>query len=67
MMCSPEHEKKRTLDIIAAVAANVKVEHCVTCMDLATAREVSYCTMHIILHDELGLAKKSGQWVNGGP
>jgi hypothetical protein len=33
------------------------------CMDLATAHGVSYGTMHNILHQELGLVKKSARWV----
>jgi hypothetical protein len=32
-------------------------------MDLATTHGVSYGTMHNTLHDELGLVKKSMQWV----
>ncbi len=41
---------KRTQDVIAAVAAYVKADRLVTCMNLATARGVSYGTMHNILH-----------------
>jgi histone-lysine N-methyltransferase SETMAR len=54
---------KRTQDIIAAVAADVNADRWVTCMDLATAHGVSYGTMHNILHQELGLVKKSARWL----
>ncbi len=53
---------KRTQDIIAAVAADVNADRRVMCMDLATAHGVSYGTMHNILHQELGLVKKSARW-----
>jgi hypothetical protein len=51
---------KRTEDIIAAVAADVKADRRITCRDLAS---VSFETMHNILHVELGLVKKSARWV----
>jgi hypothetical protein len=54
---------KRTQDIITAVPADVDSDRWVTCMDLATAHDVSYGTMHNILHEELGLLKKSLRWV----
>jgi hypothetical protein len=54
---------KRTLDIIVVVVANMKADCQATCMDLTTAHGVSYGTMQNILHDELGLVKKSVRWV----
>ncbi len=54
---------KRTVDIIDAVAADVKADRRITCRDLATAHEVSFGTMHNILHEELGLVKKPPRWV----
>jgi hypothetical protein len=56
-------KNKRTQDIIAAVAADVNSDRRVTCMDLTTSHGVSYGTMQNILHQELGLVKKSAQWV----
>ncbi len=54
---------KRTKDIIAAVAADVKADRRITCRDLASAHGVSFGTMHNILQVELGLVKKSARWV----
>jgi transposase len=54
---------KRPVDIIAAVAADVKADCRITCRDLATAHGVSFGTVHNILHEEQGLVKKSAQWV----
>jgi hypothetical protein len=54
---------KRNLDIVVDVVADVKADRRITCMDLSTTQRVSYGTMHNILHDELGLLKKSVQWV----
>jgi histone-lysine N-methyltransferase SETMAR len=54
---------KRTVDIIAAVAADVKADRHITCRDLASAHGVSFGTMQNILHVELGLVKKSARWV----
>jgi hypothetical protein len=54
---------KRTLGVVAAVAADIKADPRATCRDLATAHGVSYGTMHNILHVELGLSKKSARWV----
>jgi hypothetical protein len=55
-------KSKRTQDIIAAVAANVNADLRVMCTYLATAHGMSYGTMHNILHEELGLVKKSVRW-----
>jgi hypothetical protein len=54
---------KRTMDIIAAVAGNVKADRHITCRDLAIAHGVPFGTMHNILHEELGLVKKSASLV----
>jgi hypothetical protein len=54
---------KRSMEIIAAVAADVKADCRITCRDLATAHGVSFGTMHNILHEKLGLVKKSACWV----
>jgi histone-lysine N-methyltransferase SETMAR len=54
---------KRTADIVAAVAADVKEDRRVNCRDLAFAHGVSNGTMHSILRDDLGLVKKSARWV----
>jgi hypothetical protein len=42
---------KMTLDIVAAVTAEVKADSWVTCMDPANAHGVSNGTMHNILHE----------------
>jgi hypothetical protein len=49
--------------MVASVATNLKTDHCVTRMDFAIVHRVSYGTMHNILHDELGLVKRSARWV----
>ncbi len=54
---------KRTVDIIAAVAADVKADRRITCRDLASTHGVSFGTMHNILHVKQGLVKKSARWV----
>ncbi len=56
-------KKTKRTHIIATVAADVNADWQVTCRDLATAHGVSYGTMHNILHEELGLVKKSARWV----
>jgi hypothetical protein len=58
-----QKKTKRTVDIIAAVAADVKADRRITCRELASAHGVSFGTMHNILHMELGLVKKSARWV----
>jgi hypothetical protein len=52
---SERKKMKQALDIVATVAADMKADGRVTCMDLATAFGVSYGTIHNILHEELGL------------
>jgi histone-lysine N-methyltransferase SETMAR len=54
---------KRTADIVAAVAANVKEDRRVNCRDLAFAHGVSNGMMHNILQNDLGLVKNSARWV----
>jgi hypothetical protein len=54
---------KRTANIVAAVATNVKKGQRVTCKDLTSAHGVSKGTMHNILRDHLELVKKSARCV----
>ena len=56
-------EKARTAELIADIAADVERDGRVTIRDLATAYGVSNDTIHKILHDNLGLSKKSARWV----
>ena len=56
-------EKARTAALIANIAADVEQDGRVTIRDLATAYGVSNDTIHKILHDDLGLSKKSERWV----
>jgi len=54
---------KRTAALIAAVAAAVHEDGRIGIQDLAMANEVSFGTIYNILHDDLGLVKKSARWV----
>jgi [histone H3]-lysine36 N-dimethyltransferase SETMAR len=54
---------KTTIDVVAAVAAEVNEDRRVTIRHLATVHGVSYGSMHNILHKSLGLVKKSARWV----
>ena len=54
---------KRTQSFIAAVAAAVEEDRQVSIEDLAGAHGVSYGTIFNIIHDDLGLVKKSARWV----
>ena len=54
---------KRTQSLIAAVAAAVEEDRRVSIEDLAGAHGVSYGTIFNIIHDDLGLVKKSARWV----
>ena len=54
---------KTTIDIVAAVTADVEEDRRVTVRHLAAAHGVSYGTMHNILYKSLGLVKKSARWV----
>jgi DNA-binding transcriptional regulator YhcF (GntR family) len=51
------------LDIIAGVATDGKEDGRVSVRDLASAHGVSYGTINNILHDDLGLVKKSARRV----
>jgi hypothetical protein len=52
-----------TADLIASVAAAVAEDRLVSSQDLARAHGPSYGTVSRILHSQLGLVKKSAQWV----
>ncbi len=54
---------KRTTNIVAAVATNVKEGQLVTCKDVTSAHGVSRGTMHNILRDHLELVKKPARCV----
>jgi histone-lysine N-methyltransferase SETMAR len=54
---------KRTVNLVAAVAAAVKEDARVSIQELASANGVSYGTIQTILHVDLGLSKKSARWV----
>jgi len=53
----------RTLDLVAAVTAAVKEDARVSISALAAVHGVSTGTIFNILHDDLGLSKKSARWV----
>jgi hypothetical protein len=64
MICAIRTQKtKRTVNIVAAVTADIKEDRRLTCKELASSHGVSYGTMNKILHDDLGLVKKSARWV----
>ena len=54
---------KRTKAVIAAVAAAVQKDARVSVRELAQAQQLSTSTIFAILHDDLGLVKKSARWV----
>ena len=54
---------RRTQDLIAAVAATIDKDARVTVQYLARANQVSVSTIFAVLHDDLGLVKKSVRWV----
>ncbi len=54
---------KRTVNIVAAVTADIKEDRGLTCHEIASSQGVSYGTMNKILHDNLGLVKKLARWV----
>ena len=54
---------KRTEDIIAAVAAAIEEDPHVAVKEMALGLGVSAGTIHSILHNDLGLSKKSARWV----
>ena len=56
-------KRVRDAALIAAVAAAVEEDGWVSVRELASANGVSNDTIHKILHDELGLSKKSARWV----
>ncbi len=56
-------EKARMAALIADIAADVEQDGRVTIRDLAMTYGVSNDTIHKVLHDNLGLSKKSARWV----
>ncbi len=50
-------------DIVPAVTAPVEKDHRVTVQDLSLVFGVSYGTIYIIFHNNLGLSKKLARWV----
>ncbi len=54
---------KRTANIVAAVAADIKEDRRLSVKEIASSHNVSYGTMNKILLDDLGLVKKSARWV----
>ena len=54
---------KRTSSLIADVAAAIQDDARVTVDHLVEAFGVSHGTIHTILHEDLGLVKKSARWV----
>jgi hypothetical protein len=56
-------KNKQTSAIIGAVAADVTEDRRISCKDLASVYGVSVGTVFNILHDHLGLVKKSARWV----
>jgi hypothetical protein len=53
----------RTPALIASVAAAVEEDRRICIEALATAHGTSVSTIHAVLHDDLGLEKKSARWV----
>jgi len=53
----------RTGDLIAAVAASIEENRRTNIRDLASAHGSTYGTISRIIHDSLGLVKKSAPWV----
>jgi hypothetical protein len=53
----------RTKALIASVAAAVEDDRRVCIEALATAHGTSVLTIHAVVHDDLGLEKKSARWV----
>lgn len=56
-------EKARSASLIADVAAEIDRDGRITIRSLSSAFGVSLRTMHKILHEDLGLSKKSARWV----
>ena len=54
---------KRTKPLVASVAADIASNARANIKDLALAHGVSYGTIVNILHEDLGLVKKSARWV----
>jgi hypothetical protein len=52
-----------TAALIAAVAADVEADHQICIKALASAYGTSVGTIFAILHEDLGLVKKSARWV----
>ena len=56
-------EKARTAALFADIAAEIKKDGCITIRELDIAFGVSKDIIHKVLHEELGLSKKSARWV----
>ena len=56
-------KSRRDATLIADIAAEVEKDGRVTIRKLAEGHGVSNDTIHKILHDDLGLSKKSARWV----
>lgn len=56
-------KRVRTGGLVAAVAAAIAEDGRATVRELAQAHNTSFHTIHNILHDDLGLSKKSARWV----
>jgi len=61
--CLNPKKTKRTQTLIAAVAAAVENDRRVNIDDIASANGVSHGTIFNVLHEDLGLVKKSARWV----
>ena len=61
----PQNPKrmKRTADFIAAVKAMVEEDRCMMVKEIAEAFDIGIATVDRVLHDDLGLSKKSERWV----
>ena len=54
---------RRSVETIAAVQAAVESDRRTTIEELAAEFDLSVGTVHTILHEDLGLSKKSARWV----
>ena len=60
--CSSQ-KTKRTASLVADIAAAIQADARVGIEDLVRAFGVSHGTIHTVLHEDLGLVKKSARWV----
>jgi hypothetical protein len=52
-----------TLALVASVATTIDEDRQLSIKALATAHGMSISTIHAVLHEDLGLEKKSARWV----